>query len=153
MNMKSIRTASLLVIALLGPLGSLSANPATAEPKPAIPAGDTHAKVMEEMIGSVNKMSDIIGKAKDKETAEVAAAELGKLEAPLKKIAARAKALGDPDEALEKKLEEKFKPQLEAAMGKMMKSMMGIAANPEAMAPIQSAMERIGEIMQSIDAK
>ena len=114
-------------------------------------AGDTHDAVAKDMMGTMTKMADILSKATDVPTAETAAAELGKLEGPLKKIAARMKALGEPGEELEAKLKAKYEPQMKEIQTKMMGAMVGLAANPDAMKPIGAAMERIGKIMSEVE--
>ena len=117
----------------------------------AVIAGDTHDAVAKDMMGTMNKMAEILSKATDVPTAEKAAAELGKLEEPLKKITARMKALGEPGEELEAELKAKYEPQMKEIQTKLMGAMVGLAANPDAMKPIGAAMERIGKIMSDVE--
>ena len=119
--------------------------------KPALelPKDDTHEKVMGDAIKAMGQMADIMVGVKDEATAKAAAEKILKLEPQLKFLGARAQKLGDPNPALEKELEAKYKPKMEEIQGKMLKAMIGLAENPEAAKHIQGAMEKIGEAMAS----
>ena len=106
---------------------------------------------MGDMIKAVGKMAGALEGVDDEASAKKAAAKIEGMEGSMQKLADRAKELGDPDEALEKQLEEKFKPQLEEAMGKMMKSMMALGDKPELLKIIQPAMEKIGGLMEGME--
>jgi len=108
---------------------------------------DTHAKVMGDMIKAMNKMAGALEGVDDEASAKKAAKTIEGMEGAMNKLKERADALGEPDEALGKKLEEKFKPELEEAVGKMMKSTMGLASKPELMKILQPALDKVGGIM------
>ena len=105
---------------------------------------------MGDMIKSVTKIAGALESVDDEASAKKAAKTIEGMEGSMKKLSERAEALGDPDEALEKKLEEKFKPQLEEAMGKMMKATAGFAEKPELMKIIQPALEKLGGMMEGM---
>ncbi len=113
--------------------------------------GDSHEKVSEDVMDTMDKVATIISEVKDKESAEEAAKKIEGMEEDFKKLAERMKALGEPAKELSDKLEEKYTPRMKEAQQKIFKAMQALSANPEAAMAISNAMTKFGEQMQSLD--
>jgi hypothetical protein len=111
--------------------------------------GDTHEKIVDEMIVQLDRVGTAASKITDKASAETAIAEMKSAAAEIKKIGERAKKLGDPSAEVQKKLEEKMKVKGQEIQTKMMS---GIAsaqkAGPEAMAIFGQGMQEFATTMQ-----
>ena len=96
---------------------------------PLVSAKDTHQNLIEEMIASFNKLSDVLVTIKDKKSADVAKSKvetIGKLMADLKK---RADILGEPKGEQKEELEKRFKQKMEDAAKRMTCELIRIAKN------------------------
>ena len=112
-----------------------------------VSCGDSPEKVTEDMIGIMNKLGDTLGTITDKASAEAAKDKLKSLGDEMKAIKARMDKIGKPTGDAEKKLEEKYKTQMEAAMKKMMGATMKIAAaGPEAQAVLKDVMQQFSDL-------
>jgi hypothetical protein len=103
--------------------------------------GDSPEKITADSIALMGKLGDALGGITDKASAEAAVEKVKALTSEIKDLKARMDKVGKPSAEVEKQLEEKFKPQLEAAQKKMMEGFTkAAAAGPEAMQSLQSAM-------------
>jgi hypothetical protein len=78
--------------------------------------GDTHDSLIKEAISTINEMADTCATVKDKASADAARSKIKKLGDKLKDINARGEKLGKITEDQKKKLDEKYKKDLEAAL-------------------------------------
>jgi len=103
----------------------------------------------EKMIEAMNKLAGIMETVTDEATADAASASIKELtQKEMVPIAREMKALGDPDEEMEKALEAKYQVQMEESSNRMMTAMMTIAQkDPALMMKIQGAMEEFGKTM------
>ena len=112
-----------------------------------VSCGDSPEKVTEDMISLMNKMGDTLGTITDKASAEAAKDKLKSLGDEMKALKARMDKVGKPTGDAEKKLEEKYKTELEAAMKKMMGATMKLsAAGPEAAAVLKDVMQQFSDL-------
>jgi hypothetical protein len=110
---------------------------------------DTHEKIVDDTIKQMDRMAVTMGTITDKATAEKAMAELSSVVEEIKKIGARAKALGDPSADVQKKLEEKMKAKTQELQTKLTGAMVSMAkAGPEAAAIVAKGMQEFGAAMQ-----
>lgn len=75
---------------------------------------DTHEKAMSDMMLEVEKIVTTVEGVDDMASAETAARTLEGLQGDMEVILARMEAMGDPDEAAKRKLDEKFNPRIRA---------------------------------------
>lgn len=71
--------------------------------------GDSHDKVADDTMKQMDEFFEVVTTVKDKESADAATEKLDAIIANLDKIAERYKELGEPDEATQKAISEKFK--------------------------------------------
>ncbi len=136
--MKNITKCVALMVGLFAlPLTSMAADQAAFEAS------------AEKMIEAMNKLAAIIETVTDEASADAASASIKELtQKEMVPIAREMKALGEPDEAMEKALEEKYQAKMEESSNRMMTAMMGIAQkDPALMMKIQGAMEEFGKTM------
>jgi hypothetical protein len=122
---------------------------------------DSHEAVADDAMVQMERMVTALGTVTDKVTAEKAVQQLMDVATELKKIAARAKAVGQPSAEIKAKIEAKMKSKQEDFMKKMVAVQQGIAkAGPEAAAVLQkgmvefgTAMQEVGKAFQDADAK
>lgn len=112
-----------------------------------VSCGDSHEKVTKDVISLMNKLGDTLGTVTDKASAEAAKDKLKALGDEMKALKSRMDKVGKPSGDAEKKLEEKYKSEMEAAMKKMMSATMKIAtAGPEAQAALKDVMENFKDL-------
>ncbi len=112
---------------------------------------DSHEKIMEGALGLMEDVVAIMEDVKDKDSADTAAKKLDGLVGKFEKLADRSDAIGKPDEATEKALEEKFEKRGEELAQKMMTTMLAVATkDPTIMKPLEGPMERIGKAMDKV---
>jgi len=136
--MKNITKCVALMVGLFAmPLSSMAADQAAFE------------ATAEKMIEAMNKLAGIMETVTDEATADAASASIKELtQKEMVPIAREMKALGDPDEEMEKALEAKYQVQMEESSNRMMTAMMTIAQkDPALMMKIQGAMEEFGKTM------
>jgi outer membrane murein-binding lipoprotein Lpp len=122
---KTIGTGSLLAVALL-----LSG------------CGDSHDDVMKDSVAKMNEMTDVMKSVTDKASAHAAAPKLKQISTDMKSLKAREDKLGKPSDAEKKQLEEKYKKDLETAMGNFMKETFRVAMlGPDVQAELQDSMK------------
>jgi len=81
--------------------------------EPATPAGDTHEKIVADMLKTLKAATKAFADAKDAETAKKAKPVVEGLAKDMLTIDARIAKLGRPDKIKEAELEKKFKPELD----------------------------------------
>jgi type I site-specific restriction endonuclease len=113
--------------------------------------GNSHEKVMEAMFAQMDRIATAMGTVTDKASAEKAVTEIKSVTEELKKIAEKAKALGEPTGELKTKLEEKMKAKQAEIQQKMTASMAGLQkAGPEAAEVIMKGMMEIAPAMEAV---
>ena len=109
--------------------------------------GETHEKIMKDMISVMNRLGDLMGGIKDKATAEAAKPKLSALVDELKAVKARMDKIGEPKGKLADDLKAKYEKEMKAAMEKFTGSIMkAMTAGPE----VAETLKSVGEAMQGI---
>ncbi len=128
---------------------------------PGCSGGDSHEKVVDDVLKQMDRMVTAMGSVADKATAEKAVAELKNVADEMKKLGERVKKLGEPSAEVKTKLEAK----MTAKQTEMQQKMAGVQtsltkAGPEAgmilmkgMAEFAPAMEEAGKLFQGADKK
>jgi hypothetical protein len=123
--------------------------------------GDSHEKVVDDVLKQMDRMVTAMSSVTDKATAERAVAELKTVADEMKKLGERAKKLGEPSAELKTKLEAKMTAKQTEMQQKMAGAQASIAkAGPEAgmilmkgMMEFAPAMEEAGKLFQGADKK
>lgn len=110
--------------------------------------GDSHEKVMGDMVGQMKEFAGTLETIKDEASAKAASDKLNKIAASMKDLKARADKLGKPSADVEKALKEKYEKDMTEVMGKFMGSAMRIGMNPELGKHVEKAMEEVGKSMK-----
>jgi hypothetical protein len=122
---------------------------------------DSHEEVADAAITQMERMVAALATVTDKPTAEKAVTQLMDVAAELKKVAARAKAVGQPTPEVKAKIEAKMKERQTEIMKKMPEVQANLQkAGPEAAQVIQkgmiefsTAMQEVGKAFKDADAK
>ena len=110
-------------------LAALTALAADDKPKPK-EEKVTFDSVMKEMVTTLNTMTMALESAKDDKTAKDAKPKLVKISSQMQDLQEKAKKLGNPSPDEEKKLEEKFKVDLDAVTKKLVAEVTRLKAQP-----------------------
>jgi hypothetical protein len=100
----------------------------------------THESVMKERIEKAKKMVEIMKGVKDEPTAKAAESKMKDLEKEMAAVDAKQSKLGEPSAEEQKRLEEKYGPELAKLMGEMMSEGMRIALDPNLSKHLKDAM-------------
>jgi hypothetical protein len=112
---------------------------------------DNHEKIADDAAAQMEKMANAVASVKDKASAEKAVAEMKAVAEELKKIAARAKAVGKPSAEVKAKIDAKMKPRQQAVEKQMVTAQTNLAAaGPEAAAILQKGMMELGQTMMEV---
>ena len=93
--------------------------------------GETHEKIMKDMISVMNRMGDTLSGIKDKASAEAAKGKLTALVDEMKAVKARMDKIGEPTGKLSADLKAKYEKEMMAAVGKMSQGMIKAMAADE----------------------
>lgn len=111
--------------------------------------GDSHEKVADDALKQMDRMVTAVSAVTDKASAEKAVADLKSVGDELKKIAERAKKLGDPSADVRAKIEGKMSAKQTEITQKMMGMQASmLKAGPEAAAILGKGMMEFGATMQ-----
>ena len=111
--------------------------------------GDSHKKVADDAVHVMERVATAMSSISDKASAEKAVGEIKSAVADFKKLAERAKKLGDPTPEVKAKIEASMKAQGEVLQKTMMASMGKlVAAGPEALAVLQAALKDLSPAME-----
>ena len=113
--------------------------------------GDSHEKVVNDMTGQLDRMTNSLLAVTDKASAEKAATELKSVVEEFKKIGERAKKMGDPSADVKARLEASMK----AKQVEVQTKMAGIGpvlmkAGPEAQSIVMKALAEFGPAMAEV---
>jgi hypothetical protein len=86
------------------------------------PFGSKYDAVMKETIGLLNELAGVLEGVKDRDSARAAAPKIDNLTARLEAVAKKADALPQPSEAENKRLEQKWKKDIEKVMGRLLQA-------------------------------
>ena len=121
--------------------------------------GDSHEKLADEVGKQMDRMVGAMSSITDKASAEKAMTDMKGVAEELKKLGARAKALGKPSADVNAKIEAKLKAKQDELQQKMMASQAAMMkAGPEAMGimmkgvqELAPAMAEVGKIFEAAD--
>ena len=114
-------------------------------------AADPYETIAEEALVQMDRMANAVLSVTDKATADKAVAELLSVADDLKKIAAKAKGLGQPSDEIKAKIEAKMKAKTEEIQKKMETVPASLAkAGPEAAEVLGKGMEKFGAAMEEV---
>ena len=109
--------------------------------------GETHEKIMKDMISVMNRMGDTLSGIKDKASAEAAKGKLTALVDEMKAVKARMDKIGEPTGKLSADLKAKYEKEMMAAVGKMSQGMIkAMAAGPE----MAETLKSVGDAMSKL---
>jgi hypothetical protein len=109
----------------------------------------THEDVIKETISCMNDVGTALKSAKDEASAKKAAADIKSIGERITKLAETAKDMPKPTDQEDKALQDKYKKQLDDAMGTITTEMMRIMADPK-LQPAADAFKAIGESMSKL---
>jgi hypothetical protein len=104
---------------------------------------DPHERIMENMLGCMEEMTEILATVTDKATAEAAKPKLEALGTRMEAINKEMKEVGEPDKDKEEALKTKYEERMKKVMGGMMKESMRVMMNPEFSAVLKDAMDKM----------
>jgi hypothetical protein len=110
---------------------------------------DSHEKLADDVMAQMEKLANAMSEAKDKATAEKAAADIKAMIPDFKKLGERAKALGKASPEVATKIQAKLKPKQEELSKKMAGA--GPGASPEAGLALMGAVMELMPHMQEIE--
>ena len=106
--------------------------------------GRSHEDVMDDMLATMDEISDVLAKVTDEASAKAAKPKLETLTARMQAIQKEANAMGKPDAATEEALQKKYEARLQQVMGRFMKEMMRVSQDPTISAELSDAMGKMG---------
>ena len=109
--------------------------------------GDSPDSVMKDQIKASNEVLDVLEGIKTKEDAEKAKAKLEDLDKKFKDVIEREKKIKVSKDQ-EKKLQEKYKDDLERVEKRMMAAALKLAGNPDSVQILKPALEKIKKTVE-----
>lgn len=110
---------------------------------------DDHESLLKDSIGKMNDMTAALKSVKDKDSSKAAAPKLKSIGEDMAALKKKMEALPKPSADEDKKLKDKYEPQLQAALKGFMDEAMRIGMNPTLMTPeLQDAMTSMEKTMK-----
>ena len=100
----------------------------------------THESVTKESIDKMQQFADVLKTIKDEASAKAARPKLEKIKKEMDELKKKADTLGNPPPEVKKKLEEKYKKDMEKVSGELAGQMMRIGMDPKIAPHLKDAM-------------
>jgi hypothetical protein len=100
----------------------------------------THESLAQEAIGKMNEMAGVLEGVTDEASAKAAKPKLQAIDASMKELKAKEEKLGKLSADEEKRLKEKYEPQMEEAMKKLIAQFGRLATDPKLASVLDEAM-------------